>query len=137
MRQRRWKVYVAPLFGSSEMASGECFCVVGWGATTQAGGVFLYHNGSARRVSLFRDAGTGSSGLSATWSRYQILEITVDVGAGTLTLAGATTGNGTVSLTTPGTICDGSLSWASVKDQGLPSATWKTCSGLISQPLAA
>jgi hypothetical protein len=136
MRTGRWAIDIWPRFSSSEIVLNELHCIVGWGATMQAGGLYLYNNGGSIVAALLRDAGSVSGSKAATWSRHQKLTLTVDVPGAQIILAGFSSGNGSAGLVTPGTVCEGSITIGSPKDLGLPAA-FRAGFAVISQPRPA
>lgn len=117
---------VTPEFASTEIPFAQTVWIGARGVTNG----FLGPNNSVGGI-RFR----GPSGFVdrvCTWSAGQTLTITVDHAAGTLTVAGATTGNGTSTGTATG-------GWTGLTslDVALNAATGERGFSLLSQPRAA
>ena len=99
----RWRLDLWP-----EGSSAECLA---HGATQQiydftggAAELALVIDGGAMKVRITDVGGPSTDSAALTWSRGQRIRITIDWVAQTMTISGATTGNGTTSLA--------SVSWA-------------------------
>ena len=90
-----WQVRVCPEWASTEPAASEFMYIAQCGAQ---GILYLFQNAGTMQVRMDR---LGASILSQaiTFSAGQQLTITVDWPASSVTVAGATTGNGTFALT--------------------------------------
>jgi len=91
----------------------------------------LYYVVSTDKIKIWKN-GSGDQVLSnaLTFSRNQELTITINPAAGSITVAGATTGNGTV-VGTAWSTSEGDVKW------GAAQVTTYECNGLISEPYDA
>lgn len=107
MRSGRWQIIVRPIFGSSDMTSGD-ICVVA-SFVDANNSVRIRHNGSDIKVEAYAGSAVKASSSAITWSADQTLRLTLDCGAATVAVTGATTGNGTGSAGTAWTWSTGTF----------------------------
>lgn len=98
MRQGRWQVAVCPVFGSSDLVSGDIFALVSFDNANNS--LRIRHNGTDIKVEAYESSNVRASSSAITFSRHQRLVITIDAVAATISVTGATTGNGTGSAGT-------------------------------------
>lgn len=92
----RWAIDVWPLFGSDDQYNASAYVY----QFTGNAGLLFRRAGGVQRLARFNSAGgVDGSELVVTFSRHQKLTIITDEAEKTLSVQGATTGNGTVSFT--------------------------------------
>lgn len=93
-----WQWAVLPTFASSDMTSGDIAVLVSFDNANNS--LRIRHNGSDVKIEAYDESTVRASSLALTWSADQRLLITVNCPAGTITVTGATTGNGVGSTGT-------------------------------------
>jgi hypothetical protein len=101
--------------------------IVSGGATqgTDNGGIYIVNDA----IQIYNQTGGGTLLISRaiTWGAGAVIDITVDMAAGSITIAGATTGNGTFTFTPSGTVFSGGVlgigQYGSSSSFPLPSST--------------
>lgn len=87
-----------PLQSSSQIAAGATVYSVFRGPSNS--GLTFRGVGGACRIAYFNTAGAPLVDRAVTFSRMQEITVTMDFGAGAMTIAGCSTGDGTFSLST-------------------------------------
>lgn len=93
----RWAIDVWPLWSSAEFPGGQRYI---YQTTANQGVAFIHIAGSLRLARLNSAGGIDGERIGVTFDRFQKMTLTTDEGAQTITLEGATTGNGTSSYPT-------------------------------------
>jgi hypothetical protein len=94
----RWRVEkVCPRFSSANMASGDTYVLFSFGGANDV--IQIRHNGTAVIVEVKQGGAVKVASSAITFSQHQPLDLTFDSAAGEITVAGATTGNGTTTAT--------------------------------------
>lgn len=93
MLDRPWKFDVYPYFSSTDHQDGETYWLYSFGGASD--GIYLTKSGGNATVAVVTGGVVRVSSATITWSRHQKLTVTVTPAAGQVTVAGATTGDGT------------------------------------------
>lgn len=90
--------------------------------------ILLTYKATSDKIQVYRTTvGTAVQSAALTFDRHQVLTITLDPAAGSITVSGATTGNG-IEVGTPWSTFEGDVYWG--HDYTLSAH----CNGLISEP---
>lgn len=93
MLDRPWRFDVYPYFSSTDHQDGETYWLYSFGGAND--GIYITKSGGNATVAVVTGGVVRVSSSTITWSRHQKLTVTVTPAAGQVTIAGATTGNGT------------------------------------------
>lgn len=92
MKSGVWQLAVLPIFGSSDMVSGDIRVFVSFDDANNS--LRIRHNGTDVKIEAYQASTVRAASLAITFSRHQRLLVTVNAAAGTVTVTGASTGNG-------------------------------------------
>ena len=94
LRSVPWTTNVYPLFANTDTTAGDAYWLYSFGGSSD--GIYLNNTGGNVTVIVKVGGSTALQSSTITFSKHQQLTITVRPAAGSLTVSGATSGNGTV-----------------------------------------